>query len=134
MIISGQNGAEIEFDDGTILRREYFWTSQGNRQNIYVNSEIGKLESEKLRLQTSAAVEKRIKQLAAQEKDFNARIAELEGNLALADKFQHEKIQHIEEKNNGNFEHARFKLFDCLIDGTARETCEAMLGGVRLES
>lgn len=37
------HGAEIEFDSGTTLRREYFWTQQGNRQNLYINGQLVKL-------------------------------------------------------------------------------------------
>lgn len=92
--------------------------------------EIAELESEKLKLQTVAAVEKRIEQLAEQERELNQQIAEREGQLARAEKFQHEKILHFEAQINEHFEHIRFKLYDRLIDGTTRETCEAMIDGV----
>lgn len=45
------HGAEIEFDDGTTLRREYFWTPQGNRQNLYVNGEPVKLSNFKMHVE-----------------------------------------------------------------------------------
>lgn len=99
-------------------------------QSAKLQREIAELESEKLQLQTAAAVEKRINQLAAQERDLNQQIAEREGQLVKAEKFQHEKIRHFEEQINANFEHVKFKLFDRLIDGTPRETCEAMIEGV----
>ena len=92
--------------------------------------EINALESEKLKLQTSAAVGKRIEQLKKDERELNEEITALEGKLARAEKFQHEKIQYFEEQINANFEHIRFKLFDRLIDGTPREVCEAMIDGV----
>ena len=34
--------AEIIFDDGTSLKREYFWTTQGNRQNLHINGGLVK--------------------------------------------------------------------------------------------
>ena len=95
-----------------------------------LNGEISELESEKLRLQTASAVEKRIGQLAKSEREWNQQIATLEGQLEQAEKFQHEKIRHFETQINGQFEHVRFKLFDRLIDGTLRDTCEVMLDGV----
>lgn len=95
-----------------------------------LNGEISELESEKLRLQTASAVEKRIGQLAKSERELNQQIATLEGQLEQAEKFQHEKIRHFETQINGQFEHVRFKLFDRLIDGTLRDTCEVMLDGV----
>lgn len=95
-----------------------------------LQSDINALESEKLNVKTALALDKRIDELKARERSLNEQIATLEGNLARAEKFQHEKILRFEEEINGNFEHARFKLFDRLIDGTPREVCEAMLDGV----
>lgn len=31
------HGAEVTFDDGTTLRREYFWSNSGNRQALYID-------------------------------------------------------------------------------------------------
>ena len=42
------HGAKIEFEDGTSLQREYYWTAQGNRQNLYVNGEPVKLTAYKV--------------------------------------------------------------------------------------
>lgn len=42
------HGARIEFEDGTSLQREYYWTAQGNRQNLYVNDEPVKLAAYKV--------------------------------------------------------------------------------------
>lgn len=95
-----------------------------------IQSEINALESEKLNVKTAQALGKRIDELKARERTLNEQIAALEGNLARAEKFQHEKIQRFETAINANFEHVRFKLFDRLIDGTPREVCEAMLDGV----
>lgn len=33
------HGAEITFDDGTTLRREYFWRNSGNAQKFFINGE-----------------------------------------------------------------------------------------------
>lgn len=95
-----------------------------------LQSDINALESEKLNVKTAQALSGRIDELKAHERSLNEQIAATEGNLARAEKFQHEKIQRFEEQINANFEHVRFKLFDRLIDGTPREVCEAMLDGV----
>lgn len=95
-----------------------------------LQSDINALEAEKLNVKTALALDKRIDELKSRERTLNEQIATLEGNLARAEKFQHEKIQRFETAINANFEHVRFKLFDRLIDGTPREVCEAMLDGV----
>ena len=95
-----------------------------------LQSEINALEAEKLNVKTAQALSGRIDELKARERSLNEQIAATEGNLARAEKFQHEKIQRFETAINANFEHVRFKLFDRLIDGTPRECCEAMLDGV----
>ena len=95
-----------------------------------LQGEINELESEKLRLKSAAQIGKRIEQIRAQERSLNVEIAELEGNLARAEKFQYEKIQRFEDEINAHFRHVRFKLFDKRVDGTPYEVCEAMLDGV----
>ena len=65
---------------------------------------------------------------------MNVEIATLEGKIARAENFQHERIKQFEEQINANFEHVRFKLFDRLVDGTPREVCEAMIDGVPYQS
>ena len=95
-----------------------------------LQSEINALESSKVQLKTSQAIGRRLTELKTSERSLNVEIAELEGKLNRAEKFQHEKILRFEEQINGHFEHVRFKLFDRLIDGTPREVCEAMIDGI----
>ena len=99
-----------------------------------VNAEIRDLETQRLQLQNAQALGKRIGELTERERTLNVEIATLEGKIARAENFQHERIKQFEEQINANFEHVRFKLFDRLVDGTPREVCEAMIGGVPYQS
>ena len=99
-----------------------------------VNAAIRELETKRLQAETAATVGKRISELTARERTLNEEIATLEGKLARAEKFQHERLQRFEEEINGNFEYVCFKLFDRLTDGTPREVCEAMIDGVPYQS
>ena len=95
-----------------------------------IQNDISELEAEKNRVESAKKIERRITELKTQERALNEEIATLEGNLARAEKFQHEKIQRFEDEINANFEHVKFKLFDKRIDGTPYEVCEAMIDGV----
>ena len=95
-----------------------------------IQIDISELEAEKNRVESAKKIERRITELKTQERALNEEIATLEGYLARAEKFQHEKIQRFEDEINANFEHVKFKLFDKRIDGTPYEVCEAMIDGV----
>lgn len=85
----------------------------------------------KAAIDAATRTRRRIDALREEEKTLNAKIAELENNVALVKLFLQEKIYLFEAKINSHFEHVRFKLFDLLITtGEAKPTCEPTLHGV----
>jgi|LSQX01.1.fsa_nt_gb DNA repair exonuclease SbcCD ATPase subunit len=74
--------------------------------------------------------QKRIEELRGQEKKLAAEYAELEKRLFLTEEFTRTKVRLLEEKVNGKFRLARFKMFDVQVNGGIFETCETIYNGV----
>ncbi len=72
----------------------------------------------------------RITELEAQEKLLAAEFEKLEGELYLTEQFVRAKVGLLEDKINSRFEHARFKLFNVLVNGGIEEVCETLYRGV----
>ena len=76
----------------------------------------------------------RIEELKKREKELAGEIEKLEKALNLCELFVQEKAKHLTEKINSNFEIARFKLFNPLINGGIEECCETLVEGVPYSS
>lgn len=70
---------------------------------------------------------KRIKELQCRQNALTVEIAELEEIEDLIKSFVAFKINSSESSINSMFEIVKFKLYNYLIDGTPKETCEAMV-------
>ena len=114
----------------------------GNREAIAeIDAEIVELNTrlEAARLSLSAYEahvkgEARIKELEAQERELAAEYECLEGELYLTEQFVRAKVAMLEDKINSRFEHARFKLFNVLVNGAVEECCETLYQGVPYSS
>lgn len=74
--------------------------------------------------------QKRIKELEAREKELAGQYETLEQELFLTEEFIRSKVKLLEEKINGRFEMARFKLFNVQINGGIEECAETLYQGV----
>ena len=85
-------------------------------------------------LQTAQKLRKRLADLVDREKFLNAKLVELEGQIASAQLERQRRITESEANVNAQFEHVRFKLFKVLANGDIKEDCEAMINGVPYSS
>jgi len=106
-----------------------------------IDVEIAELETQiddaksKLSLLSSyEAGQSRIEELKAQERDLAAEYERLEEELYLTEQFVRAKVAMLEDKINSRFEHARFKLFNVLVNGAVEECCETLYQGVPYSS
>ena len=74
--------------------------------------------------------EKRKRELAAEQKRLAAEFEKLEGELFLLDQFTRAKVEMLEDKINGRFKLARFKMFAEQINGGLSDCCEVICNGV----
>lgn len=115
---------------------------EGSRQEVdSVLAEIAALqeqvkatEGRLMDIARSAQGEKRIEELETQERRLAAEYEKLEQELYLTEQFIRSKVQLLEEKINSCFKHARFKLFNVLVNGAVEECCETLYQGVPYNS
>lgn len=98
-----------------------------------LRSQVDELEADKAKLATVAATEKRIAELAEQEKGLAAEYERLEHELFLTEEFTRTKVSMLESKINRKFKHARFRLFEEQINGGLKDVCKTMYNGVPYE-
>ncbi|HSW62867.1 MAG TPA: hypothetical protein VLH56_06120, partial [Dissulfurispiraceae bacterium] len=72
----------------------------------------------------------RISQLKSQETKLATEYEKLEQELYLTEEFIKTKVELLEEKINGHFEHARFRMYNTFIAGGIEPTCETLFKGV----
>ncbi len=97
----------------------------------------GQIDAAKSKLSLLSAYEAgqaRIEELKEQERELAAEYERLEGELYLTEQFVRAKVKLLEEKINSRFEHARFKLFNVLVNGGIEECCETLYQGVPYSS
>ena len=99
---------------------------------IYVD--IGKLETDLLKVQQRKIGQKRIEELKTQEKILAAEYERLEGELYLCETFIKTKVSLLESRINSKFKYARFKMFEQQINGGITECCETLYEGVPFSS
>ena len=95
-----------------------------------VDMVIGEKERQLAAIDQHETGQKRINELAAQEKQLAAEYERLEGELYLTEQFVRTKVNMMESRINNKFKHARFKLFDVQVNGAVAECCETTFGGV----
>lgn len=99
-------------------------------KKVVLNDEIQTLQKELAKEGVITSNKERIKQLEADEKRMAQELASLEGQEFTIEGFTRKKIEEVEKRINGLFEHVTFKMFNRLENGGEEEVCETMLGGV----
>lgn len=93
----------------------------------------GLIEGVKSKLATKTqieAIEKRIKELEAEEKTLAQQVANVEKMQFTIESFIKDKIDRLETAINSKFKLVKFKMFDEQLNGGLKETCVAMVNGV----
>ncbi len=104
-------------------------TEQQN-EKVEVEKEVRELDRELSKEVIINQAKERIKALEADEKRLAGELAAEEGKEFTIEAFTRKKIDMVEARINGLFQHVTFKMFNKQINGGEDETCETMLGGV----
>lgn len=104
-------------------------TEQQN-EKAELEREVRELERELSKEFIINQAKERIKALEADEKRLAGELAAEEGKEFTIEAFTRKKIDTVEARINGLFQHVTFKMFNKQINGGEDETCETMLGGV----
>lgn len=73
---------------------------------------------------------KQAEKLKAEERKINVEIAEMQGQIELAESYIREKVRITEGKINSRFEFVKFKMFERQKNGELKECCEPMLENI----
>ncbi|MHB1421261.1 MAG: hypothetical protein ACYCX4_17065, partial [Bacillota bacterium] len=95
-----------------------------------IGAAIAALETSQAKVEMFSKGKDRIGDLEKQEKMLAAEFEKLEGELYLTEQFIRTKVKLLEERINGRFKYARFKLFDVQVNGGLQEVCETTYCGV----
>ncbi|MFC4102880.1 AAA family ATPase [Paenibacillus xanthanilyticus] len=104
--------------------------SDARMQLAKMRMEAEALERDKAKFGQVNAAKQRIADLKAEERQLAAAYEQLERELFLTEEFIRTKVTMLEEKINGKFRFARFKLFEQQINGGLTECCETLYNGV----
>lgn len=118
-IDAAEKSATMNELNTAIAKRDKIISATTNAQNNLANFLQNKDEAEK--------TQKRIEELKKRETEVNQQIADCERQINLAEKFIRAKVKLIEDTINAKFEFVKFKMFETLINGTAKEICEPMI-------
>lgn len=99
-----------------------------------INDRISESQLNLIKVKNAKDVHKRIDALKDQERKLSEEFEKNEKELFMIESFIRKKVELIEEKVNGMFELARFKLFEEQINGGLNETCQVTYDGVPFES
>lgn len=122
--------AKIEKDIALVKENQAIFALEINTAIDETKAMIKSHQSDMAQFAVAEAGQKRIAQLADEEKKLGEEFEELERQLFLADSFTRAKVDMLEAKINGKFKLARFKLFSEQINGGLAETCETTFNGV----
>lgn len=99
-----------------------------------LRSKQSALETELNKYTLNADIQKRVIELENQQQKLAAEKNLLDETSFLIDEFVKAKVDLLEESINSHFEHARFKMFNVLVNGNIEECCETTYKGVPYRS
>lgn len=95
-----------------------------------LRADVDVLEQDKAKFGQVKTAQQRIKSLEDQQKQLAGEYEKLERQVFLTEEFIRTKVALLEEKINGRFRYAKFKLFKQNINGGIEEDCETLYKGV----
>lgn len=98
-----------------------------------LRTQLDELEADKAKLAAVVTTEKRIAELAEQERKLAAEYERLEHELFLTEEFTRTKVSMLESKINSKFKYARFRLFEEQLNGGLKDVCKTLYNGVPYE-
>lgn len=104
--------------------------AQAKEEIQEIRKERNEYQGELLKLEKYEENLARIAELEEEQKKLAKEFEEQEAMLFATEEFIRTKVELLEGKINSKFKHARFKLFDDLINGGLQETCVTLFDGV----
>jgi len=119
----------------TELQKVTFAETTVDTSELKASKEAIKKEVDALKLELAVEQEiqkadLRVAELIKEETTLAQQVADVEGEMMIADEFTKTKIDALETKINQKFKFVKFKMFDTQVNGGEVECCEATINGV----
>lgn len=122
--IAEKEQAMLKLNSADGIRRQLIEEERElNRQLLDLERRIGSS-------QKNIEIDERIAQLQAEQREVGQKVADQEKMLYLLEEFIRYKMDKVSESINSMFDGISFKLFENLINGGMKETCECTVDGV----
>ena len=108
--------------------------SQAHKKLDQLSEDLLTRQTSKVKIEQSITGQERIAELEKQETELAAEYERLEKELHLIELFTKTQVSLVENKINGKFKMARFKLFDVQVNGAVVPCCETLYNGVPFSS
>ena len=109
-------------------------TAELNAKKAEMQAELEEVLKEKAKMEHSAEIRKKIKEMETEEKKISGQILDIEKMQYLAEQYLRARSELIEQRVNDQFENVQFKLFDEQVNGGIAECCTVMVCGVEYNS
>ena len=96
-------------------------------RETFVRIKLNQIESEIAKCDASKQSEERIEELKVAQRECGQKIADCERIIYLLEEFTQLKMNTLSDRINSHFEKVRFKLFEKLINGSVKETCQMQI-------
>ena len=96
-------------------------------RETFVRIKLNQIESEIAKCDASKQSEERIEELKVAQRECGQKIADCERIIYLLEEFTQLKMNTLSDRINSHFEKVRFKLFEKLINGSLKETCQMQI-------
>ena len=96
-------------------------------RETFVRIKLNQIESEIDKCDASKQSEERIEELKVAQRECGQKIADCERIIYLLEEFTQLKMNTLSDRINSHFEKVRFKLFEKLINGSVKETCQMQI-------
>lgn len=97
------------------------------RQISALETQIESLKAEKLKFETKASQERRIKDLQDELKKYSTEYEQIQKGLYLCEQFTRIKAKMLDDRINSRFKSVKFRLFVDQINGGLKEDCEVLV-------
>lgn len=118
---------EIEQIKATIPQSPDVDTAELTAKKLELNTELNTLKSRLNSRQLIENAEKRIAELNTEQSKFAQQLADFDKIEFDILEFTKAKMDEVDKRVNGIFQHVKFKLFDTQINGGEVETCETLI-------
>ena len=123
-----KEAAMQKFNSADSIRREL------TEESVKLQMQLTEFERQIALAQRNVEIDERIAELQNEQREIGQNVVAQEKMLYLLEEFIRFKMDRVSAEINGKFDGINFKLFENLLNGGLKETCECTVNGVNYAS